>query len=126
MGRWIGTKEQAELWEKHLVSHPNAIMICWQFWEGFDGLQEKICIAGKIPFANIGDAYTKAKMMYDRNSYNLDTARLLAQSLGRTRRGRPEDYDAKEERRGLVAIADGSWGRIEKYMSPDLKEALVI
>jgi hypothetical protein len=49
----------------------------------------------------------------------------MEQGLGRTRRGRAEDYDSAGERRGLVAIADGNWKRVQKYLSASLREAIV-
>jgi hypothetical protein len=42
--------------------------------------------------------------------------------LGRTRRGREQDYG---EDNGFVAIADGNWTRVKKYLSQSLREAIV-
>jgi len=64
-------------------------------------------------------------MEYSHKTYNWRTANILAQGLGRTRRGRPEDYDTNGEMRGFVAIADGSWKRIKKYLPGWVKEAIV-
>jgi hypothetical protein len=52
------------------------------------------------------------------------TAWKLEQGLGRTRRGRREDYDI-DGVNGYVAIADGGWSRVKKYLSKGLQEAIV-
>jgi len=93
--------------------------------EGYDGLEEKITISAKTPFPGLGDEFERERMNYSGSMYLQRAAWKLEQSLGRTRRGREEDYDVEGERRGLVAIADGNWMRVKKYLSENFKEALV-
>jgi len=94
-------------------------------WMGFDGLAERIVIAAKAPFGDVGDEYEKQRSNYDRRMYLQRAAWKLEQGLGRTRRGRPGDYDVEGEKRGLVAIADASYRGFKNYLSESLKEALV-
>jgi len=133
---YLGTDEQAELWLLRRKMSPGAIMICWQFAEGMDGsgmingvyypeLDEKICISAKVPFPYLGDPYERARQRYSGKFYLQRAAWTLEQSLGRTRRGRDFDYDTPTERRGLVAIADGNYTRVRKYLSQALQESLV-
>jgi len=124
-GRYIGTGERIKLWNERRARRPNSIVVAWDMGEGYDGLEEKITIAAKVPFPNLGDEFEKERMKYSGSMYLQRTAWALEQSLGRTRRGREEDYDVEGERRGLVAIADGNWVRVRKYLSEDFKEALV-
>lgn len=123
-GRYIGTSERVQLWNERRAQIPNSIAIAWDMWEGYDGLEERITIAAKVPFPNLGDEFEKTRMKYSGSMYLQRAAWALEQALGRTRRGRPEDYDTEDERRGLVAIADGNWVRIQKYLSEGFKEAL--
>ena len=44
--------------------------------------------------------------------------------LGRTRRGRAEDYDTADEQRSLVLIADLNYSRVRKYLAPDFMESV--
>jgi len=123
-GRWLGTGDQALLWSQRRERYPGSICVSWQFWEGMDGLDEKINIIAKVPFPFLGDDYEKARMRYSNRMYSQRTAWTIMQACGRTRRGRPCDYDLQGERRGMVAIADGNWTRIKKYISPDFQEAI--
>jgi Rad3-related DNA helicase len=69
-GRRIGTQRQLELWEEYKRKVPNAIAIAWQFWEGFNGLVEKICIVAKVPFGFLGDEYEKARISSGTRSHS--------------------------------------------------------
>lgn len=102
-----------------------AIAITWAWWEGYNGLDEQICIVAKTPFPNLADDYERARMAYSGTMFLQRTAWNLEQALGRTRRGRAEDYDTPEERRGLVAIADGNYTRAMKYASEGLQKAII-
>jgi Rad3-related DNA helicase len=124
-GRYIGTGERAKLWNERRSRRPNSIAIAWDMWEGYDGLEERITIAAKTPFPSLGDEFERERMNYSGSLYLQRAAWALEQSLGRTRRGREEDYDTKDERRGMVAIADGNHVRVRKYLSEDFKEALI-
>jgi len=123
-GRWLGTGDQAILWNERRDRYPGSLCISWQFWEGMDGLDEKINIIAKVPFPSLGDEYEKARMRYSKSMYSQRAAWTIMQASGRTRRGRPQDYDLDGERRGLVALADGNWTRIKKYISPDFTDAI--
>jgi len=118
-GHWLGTQEQEAWWGDYRRANPNAIMIAWQFWTGADLLEEKICIAAKCPFPSLASDYHRQRMKADPAYYRLRTAWELAQGLGRTRRGRPEDYDLDGKVHGFVGIADGNWTRIKKVIPRD-------
>jgi Rad3-related DNA helicase len=124
-GKFIGTNDQARMWEDWLKNYPDSIAIAWQFMEGYDGLNEKICGVAKTMFPFLGDPYEQARMKYSHRMYNQRTAWVLQQSLGRTRRGRPEDYDTEDEMRGMVFVADGNHTRVKKYLDEDFVEAMV-
>jgi len=120
-----GTENIVTAWEERKARIPGSIFVTHALWEGFDGLDEKILIVTKVPYANIGDEYEKARMMYDGTFFLQRAAWQLEQGLGRTRRGRPEDYDMPgKPRAGLVAIADGNYTRIKKYLSRATLEAI--
>jgi Rad3-related DNA helicase len=125
-GKWLGTQEQMLAWETRKAEIPNSIMCAWQFHEGMDGLQERICIMAKVPFPNLSTEYEKQRMQYSHRFYNQRTAWKLVQALGRTRRGREQDYDTEEEMRGYVAIGDGNWTRVKRYLSEDFLEAMIL
>ena len=93
-------------------------------WEGIDGLDEQICIAAKVPFGYLGDEYERERLYYSDSMYRQRTAWQLAQGLGRTRRGRKQDYDLGEIR-GLVCIADGAWSRVKSKLPQAVSEAIV-
>lgn len=124
-GRYIGTGERVRLWNERRTQRPNSIIVAWDMMEGYDGLQERITIAAKTPFPNLGDEFERERMNYSGSMYLQRAAWKLEQGLGRTRRGREEDYDTESEKRGLVCVADGNWVRVKKYLSEDFKEALV-
>ena len=88
---------------------------------------ERICISAKIPFSDISDPFERARMNYSHSFYSLRAAWQLQQSLGRTRRGNDDDYDNPEtgEIRGFVAIADGNWTRIKRFMSQAILDSIV-
>lgn len=112
-------------WQRFKGRVTGAIAITWAWWEGYDGVDEKICIVAKTPFPNLADDYERARMAYSGTMFLQRTAWNLEQALGRTRRGNVEDYDGDGQRRGLVAIADGNWTRARKYMSPGLQQAII-
>lgn len=121
------TDWQLRSWNTHKRARRGAIAITWAWWEGYNGLDEKICIVAKTPFPNIADDYERARMQYSGAFYLQRTAWNLEQACGRTRRGRDVDYDTPNgERRGLVAIADGNWSRCQKYLSADFSSAVVM
>ncbi len=126
-GSYEPTDKQAQAWERRKQQVPNSICLTWAFWVGFDGLDERICVAAKVPYPvwGSGGSYEAAWRGYSMDRYRWATANTLAQGLGRTRRGRPEDYDLDGEFNGFTAIADGSYKQIQKHLPGDLREALV-
>ena len=121
-GDYVATDEQLNAWEQRKLKQSNSLAISWSMWEGVDLLDEKIDIVAKIPFPYLGDEYEMARLDYSHSFFNWRAATKVSQGLGRTRRGRPQDYG---EENGFVAIADGSWTRIRKYLSNDVQEAIV-
>lgn len=111
-------------WKQYKSRTPGAIAITWAWWEGYDGVDERICIVAKTPFPNLADDYERARMAYSGTMFLQRTAWNLEQALGRTRRGSAGDYDTPQARAGLVCIADGNWTRAQKYMSPSVREAV--
>jgi len=124
-GSMAPTNQQVEDWKLIKQKTPGAICVSWSLWEGYDGLDEKICIVAKTPFPFLGDEYERARMSYSHGFYNWRTGCKLSQGLGRTRRGRKQDYDLNGARQGFVAIADGNWTRVKKYLSADVREVIV-
>ena len=124
-GAYVPTDMQTRLWEVRKRKVPNSICVSWCLWTGFDGTDEKILIVTKTPFSFLGDDYEKARQQYSNKMFLQRAAWTMEQGLGRTRRGRPEDYDTDGVVRGYVAIADGDWKRIRKYLSKSLKDAIV-
>jgi len=121
-GQYVPTDKQVEQWHNRLRGIPNSLCISWSLSEGYDGLHEKINISAKTPWPYLGDMYERSRMYYSRRFYIQRTAYALEQSLGRTRRGRVEDYG---EENGFVAIADGNYTRVKGFLSQSLQEALV-
>lgn len=120
-----GSEVQIVAWKQRCQRVPGSLMVSPVFHEGYDGLDEKICIIAKTPFPFWGDDYERARARYDGKFYLQRTAWDMEQSLGRTRRGRPQDYDTNGQINGLVAIADANWSRCRKYLSQDLQDAIV-
>ena len=79
----------------------------------------------KCPFPSLADEYEMARRSYNGKLFFWRTANLLSQGLGRTRRGRPEDYDTDTESNGMVCILDTNWKRVQKYVPPYLLESMV-
>ncbi len=97
-------------------------------WEGYDpdpAINLKICIAAKVPYAPLNDDYEIARRNYDGKMYLQRAAYNIEQGLGRSRRGRVQDYDTNGQRNGLVAIADNSWRWIKGYFSESIRESIV-
>jgi len=121
----VGTDKQLAAWNVVKRKKDGPIAIAWAWHEGVSLDDERICISAKIPFCSLGDTYEKARFQYSRAFYAQRAAWSLQQQLGRTRRGREQDYDTDDEVRGLVAIADGNWTRVRKYLSTDFVESVI-
>ena len=120
----VGTEKQVELWHEQMDMRAGRIGISWALHEGYNGVREKICISAKTPYPYLGSDYEKARQVYDGKFYLQRTAWTLEQSLGRIRRGREEDYDVGGVSK-YVAIADGGYKWIRKYLSKSLMESIV-
>ena len=123
--KYLSTREQMELWKGRLAEKPNSILIGWQFWEGYDGTEERINIVAKVPFPSLASAYERERKRYSKKFYLQRAGWNLQQALGRTRRGREEDYDTEDEMRGFCAIADGGWRIVKRYLDEDFRESMV-
>jgi len=121
-----GTNIQMEEWKKVKKKNEKTgmIAITWTWAEGVDLREERICIVAKTQFPTLGDDYEVARRNYNGKTYLWRTAVALEQSLGRTRRGEPEDYDNGSGHEQLVAIADGNWRRVKSYLSNDLMDSI--
>ena len=120
-----GTNYQLEAWQRAKQrSRKGLLAISWSWWTGLDLGDEKIAIIAKIPFPYIGSQYERARMQYDGKFYLQQTAWQLQQGCGRTRRGRPQDYDQEGQRAGLVAVVDGNWHRVHNYLDADFQASL--
>jgi Rad3-related DNA helicase len=123
-GRWIGTDRQTKLWQERKRRAPGSLLVSYNHWRGYDGLDEKVLLVFKTPYPQIGSPGTYANdyMRYDGKRYHWRTANMLQQGCGRTRRGRPEDYGVGN---GLVAVLDSNWSKVKKYLSEDWLAAVV-
>ncbi len=126
-GEYAPTDKQVKAWERRKAKAPNSIAVSWSMWTGYDGLDERICICAKVPYPiwGSGGSYEAVWRGYSMSRYRWQAANTLAQGLGRTRRGRDEDYDIDGGFNGFVALADGAYGQIRKSLPGDLREALV-
>jgi Rad3-related DNA helicase len=119
-----GTNQQLAAWEQAKRDYSGRIAVAWSWWVGVDLLDEKIDILAKTPYPFIGDDYSQARLHFDGSFYLQQTAWQLMQGCGRTRRGRPQDYDRDGQRAGLVAIVDQNWKRVRKYFDADFAESM--
>ena len=126
-GNYVPTSEQLLYWEQCKEKVPNAILVSWAFGTGVDGLMEKVNIVAKIKFPPWGSlgSYEEAWRKYSMSRYYNETVNSTIQALGRTRRGREEDYDTRIEKRGIVAIADGSFSRIRKRFPKSFLDSII-
>lgn len=123
---YMPTNAQLQAWRDHKRKCPDAILVTCSFSEGYDGLEEKINISAKVPFARWGadGSYERAWAKYSRKRYDQVAAVRLAQQMGRNRRGRECDYDTSSEVRGANAVADGSLGRVKGKLPQVVRESL--
>lgn len=120
------TEQVAADWTIRKQKVSGSLAVAWAWQEGVDLTEERICIVAKVQFPSLGDDYEKARMSYDGQFYLQRTAWKVEQSLGRTRRGEAEDYNLNGEVSQLVMIADGNWTRVQKYLSQNLKDSIVV
>jgi len=114
-----GTERAMKEWLE--ITDNGALAVTWNFWEGIDAGKDNICIVAKVPFVNFADPFDKARFRFDGAAGNQRTANKMVQGLGRTRRGRAQDYGKDN---GLVAIADGHWSRFRKYINQGILKAI--
>lgn len=125
-----GTGYQFRSWEEwkrkcKAEGKSGQIAIAYSWHEGVSLDDEKICVCAKAPFPDLSSKYERARFEYDKRFYLQRTAWDIQQQLGRTRRGREEDYDTEEEVRGFVAIADGNWSKVRNFMDEDFRESIL-
>jgi len=122
---YYATGKQVNLWHNRMKKRPGSICIAWQLWSGYNGVREKGVIIAKTPYGSLGDGFAKARAQHNWNYYHLQTAQRLQQGASRSRRGNNEDYDTGGVVRGAVAIADGNWTKLRKYLSQGFIDSLV-
>lgn len=111
-----GTDEQYQEWQE--MRQPGIYCISWSFHEGVDLGLDKITIMAKTPFASMKPGYEQARIEYDPQWNNEQTAYRMEQIFGRHQRGLPEHYVSGAK---LSYIADSSWHRIKTNLSPDFR-----
>jgi len=121
------TTYQLDEWAKRKRYKPGSIGISWAFWEGFDGVEEKIAMLAKVPFPIRGTAgsYERERCDYDPKYYKQRAALGIEQGAGRVRRGSKEDYNIGGEVRTAVAIADGNIRMVKSFLSDSFASSLV-
>ena len=122
--RRIATDHQVEEWHREMRKNPGAIAIAWSLWEGYNGTEEKINVVAKTPYPNLGDLYEKIRADEYKAFYKQRTAWSLVQGLGRTRR-LESDYDTEDSINGIVAIADGGYMTIRKFIPKYIRDSIV-
>jgi Rad3-related DNA helicase len=119
-----GTKKKISNWEQRKKKVPNTVAIAYSFHMGLDAPDLKFNILGKIPFKTL-DRFGKAELDHNPGFYHLWAAILSEQSMGRTRRGNPEDYEVPGRAvNKVVAIADGNYIRIKNQFSSHFQNCL--
>jgi hypothetical protein len=118
----MGTEQILDSWLNYRQHNRGAIGIAWQFWEGCDLKDDKICIVAWLPWSDFGDTYEKERFDFDKKAALGRVANSLVQGLGRVRRGRKEDYQPNAN---FVAIADGNWVRVKGFMNTSVVESVV-
>jgi Rad3-related DNA helicase len=126
-GQYEPTDVQMAAWQERKRRVPNSICVSWAFMTGVDGLDERINILAKVPYPvwGSGGSYEAAWRGYSMDRYRWATANLMAQALGRTRRGRECDYDLDGAFTGFCAVADNSYRQVRKSLPGDLLESLI-
>lgn len=122
----VSTIEQARAWEARKKKVRGSLLITWNFWEGFDGVEEKMLVVTKVPFPRLGSAgtYERARTEYDKEFYKLQTSLTLEQGCGRVRRGTPDHYNSDGIERKAVLVADASISMIKGMMSDGFRESI--
>lgn len=118
------TDDMIYQWGARMARYPGSIMVTWALGEGYNGTREKINIVAKVMYPAL-DEFEQRRKSYNGKLFLQRAAWATEQALGRSRRGRPEDYDIDGKVNGFVAIADDSWRWIKGYLSPALRESIV-
>lgn len=128
--RGIGTEELYEQWMN--IHDDGTIIITPNAWEGWDCGKDSINIIAKVPFtpirfesdgngSKVPVGYDTHRYVYDTDVAQSETAEKLMQGEGRIRRGKDEHYGDNK----FVAVADGNWRRVAKFLSSDFKGRMV-
>jgi len=123
-----GTNKQMDEWNHVRENGRGMLILSPSMHSGVDLLRERVNICAKVPFGFfMPSTYEWERMQYSNRFYRWQTASTLEQQMGRTRRGREEDYDTDFERRGLCVIADGSFQKMgmQKSCSEGFNEVLI-
>lgn len=123
-----GTNKQIAQWNEVRDNGVGKLIITPSMGAGVDLLSERINICAKVPFGFfVNGGWEWERMQFSNRFYRWQTAATLEQQMGRTRRGRAEDYDSPWERNGYVAIADGSFKKmgLARSCSKDFTDSLV-
>lgn len=115
----IGTEQVIQDWID--AREPGKICVAWNLWEGVNAGEDDICIVAKMPFIDFSEPFDKERFMFDGKAGYQRVANKFTQGLGRIRRGKPEHYGNGK----LVAIADGNWKRLRKYISQDILDSII-
>ena len=115
----IGTEQVIQDWID--AREPGKICVSWNLWEGINAGEDDICIVAKMPFIDFSEPFDKERFMFDGKAGYQRVANKFTQGLGRIRRGKPEHYGNGK----LVAIADGNWKRLRKYISQDILDSII-
>jgi hypothetical protein len=126
-GTYVPTNQQIEFWQQRMRYKSNSICISFSLWQGYDGKELQFVLIAKTPFSVISEDFERARMIYDPKFFLQRCAYILEQGAGRCRRGESSDYNDKNNSvfNSYVAIADGSWSRVQKYFSESLRESIV-
>jgi hypothetical protein len=126
-GTYVPTNQQIEFWQQRMRHKSNSICISFSLWQGYDGKELQFVLIAKTPFSVISEDFERARMIYDPKFFLQRCAYILEQGAGRCRRGEVSDYNDKNNSvfNSYVAIADGSWSRVQKYFSESLRESIV-
>ena len=124
--RGQGTNKQMAEWNG--VKRPGMLVLTPSMNAGVDLLQERICIIAKVPWGyDEPGTFEHERHRNSEKFYRWRCAADLEQRCGRTRRGRPEDYDDDFNTNGYVGIFDGSFHKrgLVRHCSDDFREALI-
>lgn len=117
-----GSDDRDEILKKHMRSKSPTVLLSPSMTEGVDlkGEYSRFQIICKVPYPYLGDKLVKKKMNKWKWWYQLQTAKSIIQSVGRSIRS-SEDF-------AVTYILDSDWDRFysrsKKYFPDDFKRSL--